>query len=66
MRLTLRVFLAGLRACEASFDEIASTLRGTAYREDAIKASRALRVARTEINAILDRMVDNSYGDTEK
>ena len=41
MRLTLRVLLAGLRAAEASFDEIAAALRGTAYRDDAIKAARA-------------------------
>ena len=63
MRLTLRVLLAGLRAAEASFDEIAAALRGTAYRDDAIKAARALRIARTEINAVLDRMVDDGYGD---
>ena len=63
MRLTFRVLLASLRAIEASFDEVAAALRGTAYRDDAIKAARALRVARTEINAVLDRMVDDSYGD---
>jgi hypothetical protein len=63
MRLTLRVLLAGLRAVESSFDEIVNALRGTGYRDDAIKAARALRTARTEINALLDRMVDDSYGD---
>lgn len=63
MRLTFRVLLASLRAIESSFDEIASALRGTAYRDDAIKAARALRVARTEINAVLDRMGDDSYGE---
>jgi len=63
MRLTFRVLLASLRAIESSFDEIAAALRGTAYRDDAIKAARALRVARTEINAVLDRMVDDTYGD---
>ena len=44
MRLTLRVLLAGLRAAEASFDEIAAALRGTAYRDDAIKAARFVDV----------------------
>ena len=63
MRLTLRVLLAGLRAVESSFDEIINALRGTGYRDDAIKAARALRTARTEINALLDRTVDDSYGD---
>ena len=63
MRLTFRVLLAGLRAAESSFDEIAAALRGTAYRDDAIAASRALRVARAQITAVLDRMIDDGYGD---
>ena len=63
MRLTFRVLLAGLRAAESSFDEIAAALRGTAYRDDAINASRALRVARAQITAVLDRMIDDGFGD---
>jgi hypothetical protein len=63
MRLTFRVLPASLRAIESAFDEFAATLRGTAYRDDAIQAARALRVGRKKINAVLDRMVDESYGD---
>ena len=47
---------------ECSLDEVANALRGTDYRDDAIKAVRAFRIARNEINAILDRMVDDGYG----
>jgi hypothetical protein len=63
MRFTLRVLLAGLRAAESSLDEIASALRATRYYDDAIKSTRALRTARKEINAVLDRMIDDGYGD---
>ena len=63
MRLTFRVLLAGLRTIDSSFDEIASVLRGTAYRDDALEASRALRVVRVQIAAILDRMINDGYGD---